>query len=47
MMKLAADADRLLHRYSGGRRRLIFYGNEVADIKTMGRLAGFEVVEEI
>lgn len=42
-----ADADKMLHHYAGGLHRLIFYGNWVADVKKMGRLAGFEVVEEI
>ncbi len=42
-----ADADKLLHDYRGGLHRLIFYGNWVSEIKKMGRLAGFEVVEEI
>ena len=42
-----ADADKLLHDYRGGLHRLIFYGNWVGEVKKMGRLAGFEVVEEI
>jgi L-fucose isomerase-like protein len=42
-----ADADKMLHHYAGGLHRLIFYGHWVADVKKMGRLAGFEVVEEI
>jgi len=41
------DADKLLHSYSGGLHRLLFYGDYVEDIKKMGRLMGFEVVMEI
>jgi len=44
---LVADADKLLHNYTGGLHRLIFYGNWIAEVNKMGRLAGFEVVEEI
>lgn len=42
-----ADADKMLHGYTGGLHRLLFYGNHIEDIKKMGRLMGFEVVEEI
>lgn len=41
------DADRLLHNYSGGLHRVLVYGDHVQAMKRMGRLVGFEVVEEI
>lgn len=41
------DADKMLHGYTGGLHRLLFYGDYVEDIEKMGRLMGFEVVMEI
>ncbi len=41
------DADELLHNYTGGLHRLLFYGDYVKEIEKMGRLMGFEVVMEI
>ena len=40
-------ADKYLHNWSYGLHRVIFYGNYAKDIKKMGRLMGFNVVEEV
>ncbi len=42
-----ADADRLLHNYTGGLHRVLVYGQHVRDVKRMGRLMGFEVADEM
>ncbi len=42
-----ADADKMLHAYTGGLHRVLVYGNHVRDVQRMGRLLGFSVVEEI
>jgi len=41
------NADKMLHSYTGGLHRLLFYGNHVQDIEKMGRLTGFHIVMEI
>ncbi len=42
-----ADAQKWLENYSSGLHRVIFYGNHIAGIEKMGRLMGFEVVQEM
>jgi len=41
-----ADADKLLHNYTGGLHRVLIYGDHAAEIRSMGRLMGFTVVDE-
>ena len=41
------DAERWLRNYQAGLHRVMFYGDHVKDIRRMGRLMGFEVVDEI
>ena len=42
-----SDAEKWLRNYSAGLHRVMFYGDHTADIRRMGRLMGFEVVDEI
>jgi hypothetical protein len=42
-----ADAEAWLNNYSAGLHRVVFYGNHLKDIQRMGRLMGFEVVNEM
>lgn len=41
------DAEKWLQNYQAGLHRVIFYGDHVRDITRMGRMMGFEVVEEM
>ena len=41
-----ASARKMLHCYTAGLHRVVFYGDYVSDIEAMGRLMGFEVVNE-
>ncbi|GAF76225.1 unnamed protein product, partial [marine sediment metagenome] len=40
------DARKMLEGWTHGLHRVIFYGNHLADTRRLGRLTGFEVVEE-
>lgn len=42
-----ADAEAWLNNYSAGLHRVVFYGNHMKDIQRMGRLMGFEVINEM
>lgn len=37
---------KMLDNYSGGLHRVIFYGDHVEDLKDLGKLLNFSVVEE-
>lgn len=41
------DAEKWLENYSAGLHRVLFYGDQVKTIQRMGRLLGFEVVDEM
>ena len=41
-----ADARKMLEGWSYGLHRVIFYGNHLADTQRLGRLIGFDVVQE-
>lgn len=41
-----ADAEKMLQGYGAGLHRVIFYGDHVRAIERMGRLMGFQVVQE-
>jgi len=41
-----SNADRLLHNYTGGLHRVLVYGDCVREVRTLGRLMGFSVVDE-
>jgi hypothetical protein len=42
-----SDAEKWLQNFTAGLHRVIFYGDHVRSIERMGRLMGFEVVQEI
>ncbi|MBI4873767.1 MAG: hypothetical protein HY822_03930 [Acidobacteria bacterium] len=42
-----SDAEKWLQNFSAGLHRVIFYGDHVRNIERMGRLMGFQVVQEI
>ena len=44
---VVSDARKWLDNYSGGLHRVIFYGNHTGTLKRMGRMMGFEVVDEM
>jgi len=41
-----SSAREMVSRYSGGLHRVVFYGDYVESIETMGRLMGFQVIRE-
>ncbi len=41
------DAKKMLENYSGGLHRVLFYGEWTEEVKDLGKLLGFEVVEEM